>query len=195
MRPTIILILLSSLTVPSAAWAISPKAAGEVKQGIEQFKAGDYTAAAESFGKAAKAEPDDCRIAFDQACAHAAAGDEADAVHWFQKAALAEDTKLAARCHYNMGCMEVDKAKRLLTEKPAVPTPETAAPDAGAPDEPAPDEPAAEEPAAEEAPPVKTTPEEAGPGVRQEAVYLLELAIAHFRDATRPRRHRNHPIG
>ncbi len=143
-KPTTIILLLALLGLPTAAPAASPNAADQVKLGIEQFEAGDYAAASEAFARADATQPDDRRIAFDRACAYAAAGDEARAIEWFQKAALTEDHKLAARCHYNMGCLAVDKARALLGEKPEEATPET----------------------------------------RTECLELMELAIAHFRDAT-----------
>jgi len=117
-RPGVIVILVALLVSPSAAWSFSPKAAGQVKLGIEHFEAGDYAAAAEAFARADAARPDDGRIAFDRGCASAARGDEADAIEWFRKAALSENPRLAARSQYNLGCLNVDKVKALFGEKP-----------------------------------------------------------------------------
>jgi len=118
MRPGAIVILVALLVSPGAAWAFSPKAAGQVKLGIEHFEAGDYAAAAEAFARADAARPDDARIAFDRGCAYAARGDEADAIEWFRRAALSENPQLAARSQYNLGCLNVDKVKALFGEKP-----------------------------------------------------------------------------
>ena len=124
-----IISLFGLFLLPSAAGAALPDAAESVNLGIEHFKAGDYAAAAKAFADAdaAKdsAEKDDAkRIAFDRGCAYAAEGNEADAIEWFQKAALSEDPALAARAHYNMGCLDVDKARRLFGEKPEEATPD-----------------------------------------------------------------------
>lgn len=116
MRYTAITTLAVLLLMPTMVMA---GAAGDVSKGLEQFKAGDYKAAAESFAAAAEANPDEKRIEFDHACALAADGDWEGALEWFRKAALAEDPKLAAKCHYNMGCMDVDRAQELLGEDPA----------------------------------------------------------------------------
>jgi len=123
MRSTAV-ILLTLLGFPTAAAAARSGAADMVGQGIEHFQAGDYAAASRAFADAGAAQPNDKRIAFDRACAHAAAGDQADAIEWFQKAALSEDAQLAARCHYNMGCLAAEKARKLFGEKPEEATPE-----------------------------------------------------------------------
>jgi len=124
-RLTVIVALVGWLLFPAAALAGWPKAARQVKLGIEQFEAGDYAAAGKAFAEAEAAAPHDMRIAFDRACAYAAEGKQAEAVEWFQKAALAEDPKLASRCRYNLGCLSVERARAALGQKP-----EEAKPDA-----------------------------------------------------------------
>ena len=117
MRPTVIVVLVGWLSFPAAALAGWPKAARQVKLGIEQFAAGDYAAAGKAFAEAETAAPHDMRIAFDRACAYAAEGKQAEALEWFRKAALAEDPKLASRCRYNLGCLSVERARAALGEK------------------------------------------------------------------------------
>ncbi|GAG19371.1 unnamed protein product, partial [marine sediment metagenome] len=97
--------------------------ADDVSRGIEHFKAGDYKAASEAFAAAGEDSPHDKRIDFDRACALAADGDWEEAIEWFRKAALAKDPKLVAACHYNMGCLDVDRAQTLLGEDPAAAEP------------------------------------------------------------------------
>jgi len=106
------------LTSTASALATSSEAVGKVREGIAQFRGGDFKSAAESFSAAEEALPNELKIAFDRGCAYAAGGDYDKAVEQFQKAAAAADQKLAALGQYNLGGVELAKAKAKLGEKP-----------------------------------------------------------------------------
>jgi hypothetical protein len=109
-------ILLLVLTIP--AFAGSNEAAGKVREGIAQFRGGDFKAAAEAFSAADEALPNELKIAFDRGCAYAAGGEYDKAVEQFQKAAAASDHKLAGLADYNLGGVAVARAKAKLGDKP-----------------------------------------------------------------------------
>src|SRR5208282_5146046 len=79
--------------------------------------------AAEVFGEAESAQPDDLQIAFDHGTALAAQGDD-KAVEPLQKAALSPDLQLAVRARYNLGCLAAAKARKRFGEHPEKATPE-----------------------------------------------------------------------
>jgi Ca-activated chloride channel family protein len=116
--------LLLCLAAPGFATAGVRDAVRHVDEGIQQFRRGEYAAAGRHFAEADVALPDHPRIAFDRACAAAAAGETERAVELFQQAALARDEHVAAEAHYNLGCVAAAQAKALFG-----PEPETATPD------------------------------------------------------------------
>jgi Ca-activated chloride channel homolog len=116
--------LLLCLAAPGSATAGVRDAVRHIDEGIRQFRQGEYAAAGRHFAEADVALPDHPRIAFDRACAAAAAGETERAVEFFQQAALARDEHVAAEAHYNLGCVAAAQAKALFG-----PEPETAAPD------------------------------------------------------------------
>ena len=75
----------------------------KVRDGIQLFRAGEYSAAAEAFDVADSAEPDNETIAFDQACALTGQGELEDAKELFQQVALARETSLSSAAYYNQG--------------------------------------------------------------------------------------------
>ena len=93
-------------------------AVAQTRLGLEAFEDGDFSRAAQLFGKAAKASPDDPRIVFNQACALAASETPAAARDLFFESALARDVMLSADSHYNLGCLASDSAKAVLGEEP-----------------------------------------------------------------------------
>lgn len=105
----------------AAAWG---GAAQKVNQGIEAFHARDYKSAAEAFGAAAEASPDEPRIAFDHGCVLAAQGEYDKAVEQFQIAMASRDRHVAAAADYNLGCTAMAKAKAKLGQKPEEAKPE-----------------------------------------------------------------------
>jgi hypothetical protein len=107
-----------SLSFAAPVYGGSSEAAVKVREGLAQFRAGDFKSAAEAFSAAGEAMPDELRIAFDRGCAYAAAKDYDKAVEQFQKAAAAPDHSLAALAHYNLGSAEVARAKDRLGPKP-----------------------------------------------------------------------------
>ncbi len=110
------LILVLIFTAP--AFAGSGEAVGKVREGITQFRGGDFKSAAEAFSAADEALPNELKIAFDRGCAYAAYGEYDKAVEQFQKAASASDHKLAALANYNLGGVAVARAKTKLGQKP-----------------------------------------------------------------------------
>jgi hypothetical protein len=111
-----------ALTVCLCAASICPAGSREayekVREGIRQYEANDYAAAAKTFGKALSASPHDLRIVYNQACA-AKARDELDtAIELFQKAALCDDSRLSASCRYNLGVIAAERARTEFGEQP-----------------------------------------------------------------------------
>ncbi|MFH1266710.1 MAG: hypothetical protein ABIK89_13350, partial [Planctomycetota bacterium] len=118
------IILLTLLCLPGVAMAGLGEAVEKVREGVTHYKQGDYKTAGKAFAEADVALPDDPRIAFDRACALAAAGDADKAVELFQQAALSPDPNLSAECYYNLGCLSASKARTLFGEHPEQATPE-----------------------------------------------------------------------
>ena len=118
------------LTVVLAGVALSlgagpaSTAVDKVREGIGRFAAGDFDAAAKAFTEADVAEPDNQTVAFDRACVAAAVGDVEEAVELFRQAALARETELAARAHYNLGCLSAEQGRATLGEDPVAAAPE-----------------------------------------------------------------------
>lgn len=116
--------LLLGFAILAPAGASEREAAAKVRAGIEQFSAGDFKAAAAAFAEADTAKPDDAWIAFDRAAALAAQGEGDKALELFRKASLARDASLAARAHYNLGCLLATKARALFGERPQEASPD-----------------------------------------------------------------------
>jgi Ca-activated chloride channel family protein len=108
----------------SPAQAAFGGAAQKVEEGLDAFKAGDFKTAAEAFGAAAEAMPQEPRIAFDRGCALAAQSKNDEAVEQFQIAAASQNLPLAAAADYNLGCLAIARAKAALGEKPEEAKPE-----------------------------------------------------------------------
>ena len=115
------LFMISLLFPPAAAHG---DAAKKVKQGIAHFLAQDFKKAANAFTEADVAKPDNDLISFDRACAYAAQGDIEKAAELFRTAALSRDTRLAVRCHYNLGGLVAGQARAVFGEKPSEATSE-----------------------------------------------------------------------
>jgi len=117
-------VLAGLLLLPVQALASTTDAAREVDKGLDAFRGGDFKAAAAAFSAADRALPDQPLIAFDLGCAYAAEGKHDEAAEQFRAAALAQDGKLAATAHYNLGCIELSKAKTRFGERPEEVAPE-----------------------------------------------------------------------
>ena len=124
-RPRIQLVLVSGLALLCAALLLCDSARGapgsarqQVRIGLQQHLAGEYTAAAESFAEAEKILPEEPRVTYDRACALAAQGKRQEATDLFQQAALAREPALVASSHYNLGCLVAQEAKELFGEQP-----------------------------------------------------------------------------
>ena len=74
--------------------------------------------AAKAFAEAETAEPDDPRILFNLACAKAAEGELDKATELYQQVAQTPESELAVLSRYNLGCVSVERAKKVLGEKP-----------------------------------------------------------------------------
>ena len=90
----------------------------QVRNGLKQHQAGDYSAAAESFAEAQKFLPEEPRVTYDRACALAAQGKREEATRLFQEVAIAREPELVASAHYNLGCLVAQEARDLFGEKP-----------------------------------------------------------------------------
>jgi Ca-activated chloride channel family protein len=106
------------LSISTSLFAGSGEAADKVREGMANFRHGDFKAAAEAFSAADDALPNELKIAFDRGCAYAAGGEYDKAVEQFQKAAAASDHKLAGLANYNLGGVAVARAKTKLGDKP-----------------------------------------------------------------------------
>lgn len=102
----------------SSAHADVNAAANKAKEGIEQFQNRDFKAALKAFEEAENAAPDDLRLAFNRGCAYAAQNEAEKAIEQFQKSAAAADKKLAALSNYNLGCLDVVRAKAKFGKNP-----------------------------------------------------------------------------
>ena len=116
--------LVAVLALATCGFAAASTAVEKVQQGIRHFTAGEFDAADRSFNEADVARPEDPTIAFNRACALAATGDVEKARELFRQAALARETALAARSHYNLGCLSSEQGRAVLGEDPAAAAPE-----------------------------------------------------------------------
>ncbi|MBI2479850.1 MAG: hypothetical protein HYV60_14820, partial [Planctomycetia bacterium] len=111
-------IFLAGIMAGDSVLGATASARQQVRTGLKQHQAGDYSAAAESFAEAQKILPEEPRVTYDRACALAAQGKRADATDLFRQAALALEPELVASSHYNLGCLAAQEAKGLFGEKP-----------------------------------------------------------------------------
>ena len=123
MKPVSLAVLAITCLAAEATGA-SREAVRQVDRGIERFDAGDYEGAATAFAEADVAQPEDPWIAFDRACAHAARGENDEAIELYRQSALARDRSLVVRSRYNLGSLAAGQATTLFGA-----TPENAAPD------------------------------------------------------------------
>jgi hypothetical protein len=124
LHPSSFILLLMLLCFPAFAFGGEREASQQVRRGLEEFRQGDFQAAAEAFAEADESLPQQPRIAFNRACAAAAAGQTQQAIDLFQKAALGRDRQLAAACYYNLGCLSAEQARARLGERPEEAAPE-----------------------------------------------------------------------
>jgi len=120
------LFLFLSLIAVSVSLGFGPAstAVERLREGIKAFAAGDFESAGKAFTEADVAEPENPTIAFDRACALSAAGDVDKAKELFREAALARDTGIASRSHYNLGCLSAEQGRAALGDHPVAATPE-----------------------------------------------------------------------
>ncbi|MGE0758745.1 MAG: tetratricopeptide repeat protein [Pirellulaceae bacterium] len=120
-QPWCLLVALAWL--PGTLLASPADAAAKVRQGLQWHAAGSFAQAEQAFAEAARLDPDNPRVVYDQACALAAQGklDEAEAL--FHQARLGRDADVVAASHYNLGCIASDRARALLGEEPAAAPP------------------------------------------------------------------------
>jgi hypothetical protein len=120
-------VMLLVSVVASLGFNPASTAVEKVREGIRYFVDGEFESADKSFVEADKAEPENATIAFDRACALAAAGDPEkveEARTLFRNAALARDVGLAGRAHYNLGTLAAEQGRATLGENPVEAAPE-----------------------------------------------------------------------
>jgi hypothetical protein len=91
---------------------------GLVAEGGRLFRSGDYAAAQEKFAAAEVLAPENPLLAYNRGLAYQAAGEIEKAEEYYRKSALASDPALEARTWFNLGDLEVQKAKAKLGEDP-----------------------------------------------------------------------------
>ena len=114
-------------TCPGQVEAGVNRVPSKVREGLELLRQGELTKASEALDEARALAPEDQRILFDQACVKRAEGNWDEAAELFREAALAPDSQLALWCQYNLGQIDVERAKSQLGK-----TPETLAAEARA---------------------------------------------------------------
>ena len=110
--------------VVSLGFGSASTAERKVREGLQLFAKGEFDAAGKAFAEADVAEPENQPIRFDRACVFAAVGELEQARDLFQQAALARDTDLAARSHYNLGTLSAAEGRAALGDEPVAATPE-----------------------------------------------------------------------
>ena len=108
----------AAVCICESAHGTTVSARQQVRAGLAQHQAGDYSAAAESFSEAQKMLPEEPRVTYDRACALAAQGKREEATDLFQQAAIAREPGLVAASHYNLGCLAAGEARELFGDKP-----------------------------------------------------------------------------
>jgi hypothetical protein len=98
--------------------SLADTVSSNVQKGIEAYQNRDFSTAIKSFEDAENAAPDDLRPVFDRGCVLAAQSEFEKASEQFKKSADAKDPKLAALSHYNLGCLAIQEANKLLGNKP-----------------------------------------------------------------------------
>jgi hypothetical protein len=121
--PFAVSLTLLMLGILSPASGQSPR--DWVLEGIDHFNDGRYDEAGKAFREADVAKPDDLCIAFNRACAAAAAQDTEKAVELFQKAALSRDQGLAVGARYNLGSLAAAQGRAVFGAQPEEAAPET----------------------------------------------------------------------
>jgi len=102
--PAVLLpLVLASAFFLSANYSYAASASKEVKEGLRQYKAGDFAAALDSFVKAQLQEPEAPEIFFDIGSANYKNGDYKSAMDSFQAALKGAGDELKPRILYNMG--------------------------------------------------------------------------------------------
>ena len=120
---TLAVVALAGVAV-SLGFGPASTAVERVREGIRHFTNGDFESAGKAFTEADVAEPENSTIAFDRGCAAAASGDIDKAKELFQQAALTRDSDLAARSHFNLGCLAAEQGRGALGDDPVAAAPE-----------------------------------------------------------------------
>ncbi len=104
MLPAVLLpLVLASAFFSSADYSYAASAFKEVKEGLRQYKEGDFPAALDSFVQAQLQEPEAPEISFDIGSANYKKGDYKSAMASFQAALKGAGDELKPRILYNMG--------------------------------------------------------------------------------------------
>ncbi len=106
--------LLAACCVAVLAGANSDLVRKHVADGLRKFRRGQFAAAAKAFADADVLDPDNPIIDFNRGCAEARAQNRDEARTFLKQATAAEDQKLAAAAHYNLGLLEAKDARALF---------------------------------------------------------------------------------
>lgn len=89
-----------------------------VQQGVNDFQAADFEAAAANFEKAIELTEDTSVIRFDQACVDLANGETDSAREKLRDAVSGSDPEVVQSAHYNLGFLKVQQAKASIPSDP-----------------------------------------------------------------------------
>jgi Ca-activated chloride channel family protein len=99
----IILIIIYIITIDIYSFDVDP-IGNSVKDGVKNFKEGNFPNSLEKFNKAETGIPDDKRISFNKGTAYYKLGDYKSALNQFEKSAgSSDDPQLKVKSLYNMG--------------------------------------------------------------------------------------------
>jgi Ca-activated chloride channel family protein len=108
----------SPTTTPSTASSPPPSAPSSPVAAENLFKQGDYKAAAQAYGEAAEAAPQDGRFRYDQAASLYRSGDYAGAAQAFQQTLSANDLNLQQHAYYGLGNAHYRQGQAELQQDP-----------------------------------------------------------------------------
>ena len=89
-----------------------------IDSGLRAYSAGKLPEARQAFEDAGKLRPDDPLVLFNRGCVALSEGDLEQAVELLTAASTCEDSELAARARFNLGCALARHAEQVLGEAP-----------------------------------------------------------------------------
>jgi len=123
MRCVMIQILVLGLLAAAAPADAAADAEGDtvytlVEKGRQLFRAGKYKEAQEKFAEAEVKAPENRLVAYNRACAYHGAGDLDKAEEYYRKVDVSTDVDLSTRTAFNLGTLQVHRARALLGKDP-----------------------------------------------------------------------------